>query len=520
MTSFAIPLLAGLLAIYCFLYMRLQSTQDAREPPFVDAGVPFLSVLARIGWQGLSYWHRHAGLPIITLRLPYFRIYVVNSTKLIPIVQRHVSTFSFSPILVDMSARFMAVSKKTYEIISRDPMDDHGFVAGMSRATHAYLSPGSMLDSLNEASVRILADSLGTIDNKGPQHVSMKEWVDKEITMAATEAIYGPLNPYRDPAVFSVWPDYENGLAALLLNILPAFTARMPGKARDTLVRAYEKYYARGGHRSASAFIRNRCEFYLLRGVPYDDIARIEVGASIGFTSNTKPAAFWLLYHVCSDPALLDACRQELMSKAVVRTEESSGILTIDIARVKSACPILFAAFKETFRVHSIGISMRRVVEDDVLDNKYLLKKGSYLLIPSAVQHRVKSIWGENVDRFDHTRFLQEEGSSSRQKSRRPNPVAFRAFGGGSTLCPGRHFATTEVLAFVALTIMRLDIRPLATGGRWVMPTVGKSKPNVGLDQPDYDLEVELVPRDEGGIEWRIAFPGSGEPMRVSAEDG
>ncbi|KAK7914120.1 cytochrome P450 [Apiospora marii] len=517
MISFAISLLLGLLAIHCFLYMRLQSTQDAREPPLADASVPFLGVVTRIGWQGLSYWHRQAGLPIITLRLPYFRIYVVNSTKLIPIAQRHVATISFSPILVDMSARFMAVSKKTFEIISRDPMDDHGFVTGMSRATHADLSPGSMLDALNDSSIRVLASSLAEIANRGPQRVRMKEWVDKEITMAATEAIYGPPQSVpRSCCALRV----ANGLAALLLNILPAFTARKPARARDTLVTAYEKYYARGGHQSASAFIKHRCEFYLSRGVPYDDIARIEVGASIGFTSNTKPAAFWLLFHVCSDPALLDACRRELMSKAVVPTEEYNGVRTIDMALVKSSCPILFAAFKETFRVHSIGISMRRVVEDDILDNTYLLKKGSYLLIPTAVQHRIKSIWGEDVDSFDHTRFLQDEGSNKSQKSRRrPNPVAFRAFGGGSTLCPGRHFATTEILAFVVLTIMRFDIRPLAGGGRWVMPTVGKSKPNVGLDQPDYDLEVELVPRD-GGVEWRVAFSGGGGPMRVSAEDG
>lgn len=300
---------------------------------------------------------------------------------------------------------------------------------------------------------------------------------------------------------------------------MPSLTARKPAQARDTLVGAYEKYYARGGHRSASAFIKRRCEFYLSRGVPHEDIARIELGASIGFTSNTKPAAFWLLYHVCSDPELLEACRRELRSQAVVQAEESGRVRTIDMARVKSACPILLAAFKETFRVHSIGISIRRIVEDDVLDNTYLLKKGSYLLIPTAVQHRVKSIWGEDVDRFDHTRFLQEEGSNNGKRSRRrPNPVAFRAFGGGSTLCPGRHFATTEILAFVALATVRFDIRPPG-GRRWVMPTVGKSKPNVGLDQPDHDLEVELVPKDER-VEWRVAFSGGGEPMRVAAEDG
>ncbi|KAK8016627.1 hypothetical protein PG993_014816 [Apiospora rasikravindrae] len=513
MISYVVPLLAGLVAIHVLLHRVLWSTQDARELPPVDTEIPFLGALAHIAWQGLGYWDRHAWLPTFTLRVPFFRIYVVNSTKLIPIVQRHVNTISFSPIQVDMSARFMAVSKKTFEIISRDPMDNHGFVAGMSQTTHVGLSPGYKLDTLNQDSVQTLSGSMDKIAIKGAR-VNMREWIDKEITMATTEAIYGPLNPFRDHAVASIWLDYEGGLAPLLLSILPAVTARRPAKAREALVTAYEKYYAQGGHLQASAFIKHRCEFYLSRGVPFEDIARIEVGAAIGLISNTKPAAFWLLYHICSDPTLLESCRRELMSKAVPVDEGAElTVRTIDMTCVKSSCPILSSAFKETFRYHGISISIRQVVEDDVLDDTYLLKKGSYLLIPAAVQHRMKSVWGEDVDIFDHARFLRNN-----QSRPRPNPVAFRGFGGGSTLCPGRHFATTEILAFVVLAILRFDIRPQS--GRWVMPAVGKSKPGIALHQPDQDLEVELVPRDGREVEWRVTFSGAGEPMRVSAEDG
>ena len=38
------------------------------------------------------------------------------------------------------------------------------------------------------------------------------------------------------------------------------------------------------------------------------------------------------------------------------------------------------------------------------------------------------------------------------------HPAAFRAFGGGKTLCPGRHFATNEILAFVAMIVLMFDI--------------------------------------------------------------
>ncbi|KAK7961881.1 cytochrome P450 [Apiospora aurea] len=421
MITYVVSLILSLVAIHAFFYILLWSTQDAREAPTVDTGVPFLSALVYIEWQGLRYWDRHAALS----------------------------------------------------------------------------------ESMNKPDIN------GT-------RVNMREWIDKEITMATTDAIYGPLNPFRDPKAAPIWPDYEGGLAPLLLNILPAITARRPAKAREALVRACERYYARGGQLHGSAFIKHRCEFYLSRGVPFEDIARIEVGAAIGLISNTKPAAFWLPYHVCSDPTLLESCRQELMSKAVrVEKAAENSTLTIDMTCVKSSCPILLSAFKETFRFHSMSISIRQVVGDDVLDSTYLLKKGSYLLIPAAVQHGMKSVWGEDVGRSDPTRFLQKDNN---QKGRRPNPAAFRGFGGGSTLCPGRHFATTEILAFVAMAILRFDIRPQS--GRWVMPTVGKSKPGIALHRPDQDLEVELVRRDGREVEWRVTFSGAGGPMRMSADDG
>lgn len=60
MISYITTFLAGITALVLLLHMLLRLTQDAREPPPVDTEVPFLSVLARIGWRGLSYWDKHA----------------------------------------------------------------------------------------------------------------------------------------------------------------------------------------------------------------------------------------------------------------------------------------------------------------------------------------------------------------------------------------------------------------------------------------------------------------------------
>ncbi|KAL2131449.1 hypothetical protein VTI74DRAFT_5097 [Chaetomium olivicolor] len=46
------------------------------------------------------------------------------------------------------------------------------------------------------------------------------------------------------------------------------------------------------------------------------------------------------------------------------------------------------------------------------------------------------------------------------------HPASFRAFGGGKTLCPGRHFAFSEVLAFAALLVTHFDFLPPADSGK------------------------------------------------------
>lgn len=72
------------------------------------------------------------------------------------------------------------------------------------------------------------------------------------------------------------------------------------------------------------------------------------------------------------------------------------------------------------------------------------------------------------------------------ESGRRTRNGCFRAFGGGKTLCPGRHFATNEVLAFVFVFIVRYDMEPQK--GRWTVPPVANTDMMSVVMQPDYDL--------------------------------
>lgn len=290
-----------------------------------------------------------------------------------------------------------------------------------------------------------------------------------------------------------------------VLKLWPQVFAKESFKARKYMGKIWERYFESGAHKEASELIQCRFKINEDFQIPLKETAKIEVGGSFAILSNTLPATFWMIYHIFSDPVVLEDIRAELFK----HVKEVDEICTIDLADVKGSCPILLSTFKEMLRYNAIGVSARIAIEDHMLDNKYLIKKGSTVMIPSKVQHTIPSIWGETVNEFHHKRFIRQPGIKAH------NPISFRGFGGGTTLCPGRHFASTEVLMFSALMALRFDIRPV--GGKWLRPTTEKSPLVAAIPVPDWDIDVEICPRDKK--KWNVSFSGYGKDMEISVED-
>lgn len=292
----------------------------------------------------------------------------------------------------------------------------------------------------------------------------------------------------------------------LMLDLFPHWVFKQGIQGREQLVKAFVDYQAKCGFNEGSTFIQRWVQHFTSRGMPEEDIARCHIGGMFALVANTVPTAFWTIYHILSDPSVLKDCREEV-SRAV---QEKDGVCTIDSNYIKSSCPTLLSTFQEVMRFHGMGNSVRVADEDQMIDGKYLIKKGGLVMIPSRVQHRMRSAWGDDADVFDPRRFVKKPGAS------RPNPVAFRGFGGGTTLCPGRHFATTEISLFAALMILRFDVQPVS--GHWVAPTVQNSSQAEAMEQPDSDIDIELRPRPGADKIWRFTF-GGGKEAALVAED-
>ena len=304
---------------------------------------------------------------------------------------------------------------------------------------------------------------------------------------------------------------------SILVGIMPSVMARKGIAGRARVAKAFERYFRAEGHKQASMLMQMRYETSFRNGITIEDISRYEIGGAIALLVNTAPAAFWMLLLIYAHPGLLEEIREEV-GLTMTRTSDSSGTTRhIDITSLKSTCPLLTSTFQEVLRYRSMGTSVRQVMEDTLLEGQWLLKKDSMIQMPSRVMHSDSSLWGTDVNEFNPRRFMKNSGQGTKSGKARP-AAAFRAFGGGSTLCPGRHFATNEVLAVVTMFVMRYDMVPQS--GEWTLPTVQKTNVAAVVMEPDTDIEV-LVSRRSGYEEdnWSFGLTTSDDVFAVVAED-
>ncbi|KAK2612672.1 hypothetical protein QQS21_001289 [Conoideocrella luteorostrata] len=495
--------LSTIIACYVFFFALLHLTQDKSEPPVVSRSIPFVSPLLGMVRWGMDYYshmrRRHLGLPIYTLRLPGTRIYVVNSLDLIHAVQRQWRTLIFAPIQVKAARVAMGVGKDTVAILERDMITKSGFVNGMAKSIHPTLSNGPALDALSAKVFEVFNGAMGEFT--APTTISMFQWIDKQIMLATTDAVYGSSNPMRDDQNLAAWHNYHPAIMFFMLDILPPklfFKSAIQG--REYLVKSFAKYYKDGSYQKGSAYIQEFTRHCISQKIPHNDIPRLLMGTVFNTVANTTPSAFWVIYRIFSDSTVLQECRDEV--EAAIQHNEN-GTSTIDLNLVVNSCPILLSTYNEVFRYHGMANSVRFVSEDHMLNGRYLVKKGGLVMVSARSQHSNPAIWGDNVDRFYHKRFMKQQNGG-----KRVNPVALRGFGGGTTLCPGRHFATSEILMLAALMLARFDVQP--SGGKpWVLPSTAKSSQAEAMEQPDNDINIEVLPRPgTSGRAWRVAFSG------------
>ncbi|KAI0408332.1 cytochrome P450 [Xylaria palmicola] len=502
-------------AVYALMYQWSVQKMDAREPTIIASGIPFIGHILGMAMQGGKYIKklgtRNKHLPIFTLPVPGSRLYIVTEPSLAAAVQRSSRTLSFTPIIPEVTERVLGLDKATMEITRKNldpgPGDERGFLADIQDMVYAYFGPGNYLSVISlEAARELRSEVIAFAASQGSHRssqipVDLLAWVRHLVTVSTAKSFYGPKNPISlDPNLEGCFWDFDHGLGNLLMNIFPSVTASKAYKGRERLAKAIEAYLENGYHMMGSKIVQKRVEIALQHGWTLRATARSELSFLFAGIVNATTSTFWILLQIFAEPILLSTVREEITQVIVQNGRNDKDArpekYRLNITDLKDRCPVLVAVYRECLRLGSDNYSTRMVKENTMLADRYFLKKGAIVQIAGGVIHADQSIWGDNVEDFDPSRFLERKQGPGNTKQAQVHPAAFRAFGGGKTLCPGRHFAMNEILSLVAIIVLTFDIES-PDGGKIEVPRKNDGVLPVHILEPLTPVKV-LIRRHRG----------------------
>ncbi|KAL8948340.1 MAG: hypothetical protein Q9222_005469 [Ikaeria aurantiellina] len=431
-------------------------------------------------------------LPIFTLNVLNSKIYVITSPDLISAVNRNSKALALNPFIAQLGKRITGHDEVTSRIVQHNLNGEEGpgYVIDVHDRIVTALSPGHNLEDMTKV---MLDQAWHYLDGVAAgKEIDLFAWTKEIVTICSTRAIYGPTNPFNKYPEFArqFW-DFDYDLNMLIADIFPSLLARAGHKARSDIAAAYADYFRHyePGQTQSSAMTRARYLTNTQYGLTPWNQGCLEVGSLLGILANTIPSSFYMLVRLYTNPDLLKDVRAELESAAVERSDE--GNLIIKILAVREFCPLLYATWQELLRLHALGVGSRYVREDVLLNDQYLLEKGRVVQMPMAVLHTNPAVWGSDAHEFRPRRFLKQSGDV---KGPRTNLPAYRPFGGGASMCPGRHFVAFEVLALAACMILRFDVSPVE--GKWRIPAQKQESLATNVFPPEKDMRVRISARE------------------------
>lgn len=451
--------------------------------------------------------------------MPGSRVYVVTDPSLATAVQRASKALSFTPLVADLTGRILALDAASVQIcrqnLDPEPGEPRGVLADLHDLVYSYLGPGESLNALSKGACRELCQGVnayaaGHMGQSG-ETVNLLVWVRRFVIRATARFLYGPRNPIEGhPELEDAFWDFDHGLGALMIGILPSLTARKPYRGREALAKAFLAYTEAEAYKDAGVadIIRRRYDIMFSHGFSVPMAARSELSFLFAGVVNTATTTFWVVLHLFARPDLLRAAREELFGGAVTTFSLGDApTRLLDLEAIKVGCPTLVSVFRECLRLGSDNYSTRLVKTDTLLAGRHFLRAGSVVQVAGGVIHNDAGIWGPDADKFEPRRFLKvpqgqdlgsaagggDGGGNGKEKEKGPqvHPAAFRPFGGGKTLCPGRHFATDEILAFVAMIVLSVDLDPVG-GDRIVVPAKEDGVLPVHILEPKTDVNVRV----------------------------
>ncbi|KAI7307017.1 hypothetical protein KC315_g13951 [Hortaea werneckii] len=482
--------------------------------------------------EGADYYsrlyYRHQ-LGLYTLHTIFGRMYIISSPSWTQAFHRASKTLSFHDLVAPTLHSVLGLDPGTLQIFTENLNNERGDRSGVLWEIHdlvkRVLVPGSKsLEEVNQVFFDEIATHVNALPRgEGTEPMKLWTWVGRIVSMSSTTAIYGPFNPFAlEPSLVDDFWNIAQNMHILFMFPRPWLLSCVAPKlfeARQRVFWALRKYSETEDYTSGSQLAQESARIRLNKGMTKSQSGQAELSMVMAILLNTVPATFWFLTYTSADTRLLANLRQEV-DACTTRTDNNRYILIA--TKLRTHCPLLNSALRETLRL-AAPMNTTRYVRDDTslrhpaTGETYLLRKGSLAQIATTVIHQQAEIYGHRqappeefwAERFlRSTRMVEDPATGFRRDDGEKVLGSFGTFGGGRSICPGRHFAWMEMLAFAALIIAGFDIEDAGSGGGAVaVPPFQKEKMFIaqGLRKPAVDPKV-VIRRRRGfeDVSWKL----------------
>ncbi|KAL2808469.1 putative cytochrome P450 [Aspergillus granulosus] len=365
-------------------------------------------------------------------------LYIISNPVDAAEVNRQSKVFTLEPLAKGMLLKFEISKPSTDKLFVPNPNAPR---AGPLHATDTiidlyrqHISPGKHLDLFVEADIipRIAA-------TLGPGGLCVNALVN-----GVVRSYYGDIVLQIQPDFAKCYLDWEKSNWKFLFG-LPKFLSKDMLDAKKGMIDLFVKYFSLPpDERGHSNFWVSSVE-RLLRDLDLtnEEIARIFMLHTSSIIGNMFKLCFWLVAHLLSNRALLRSITLEIQPAIDPRTQ------AVDHTYLTENCPMLDSLYSEVLRLIVTSPMTRQVSSTSAIGGK-TLKEGSKVLIIYRQLHLDRGTWGPSPEMLQPERFLKDKTLKTK--------VAYRPWGAGKHVCPGRFLAKKAVFAFVALLLGQYDI--------------------------------------------------------------
>jgi len=463
------------------IFSRGKSTLGA--PPIVPYWIPWLGSAISLGRDPdgfLKKAQEQLG-PIFRIKTAGHELTYVVSPSLIASVYRDPKTFQYQPIRLEHGHKILQIPRD----VCYSPMLNDRVLR-----THFQMLAPQNIHTLLERYTYILHDRLvGAISSSAKSGMLLRDFITPLAYTSAANAMFGETFPAAK--TYDGFRRFNEGFHLLAAGVVPEFMVAKPIRAWDGVLGIIE------------GFVKD----LRVRGIPPVALADLYLSAQeeagwsdhgiasllgadlFAISANTLGAIYWTIAFILRDPNTLRSIISEIdhARNGWISSHPDIPLSSTTFAQfmqdIKDELPLLTSAIQEMLRCCTSTFSIRQVSEP-VEFAGYQLSQGDRMICATRAVHMDEGIY-ERPFEFLPDRFLDSRKKFSKDGKLVQNP--HMPFGGGTSMCEGRHLAVAEVKTFVTIlfTYATIEVIPGATWPELCMERIG-----TGIIHPRGDIRV------------------------------